>query len=99
MTYRVYFNRWKEFPLIWSVDNGTQETEQNVAEVIFDGVEGRTASGPGDNENSPTVWIEATGTLSVSGAVATIRRALQPRARNRSAHLNATARRSKQATA
>lgn len=29
-TFRVYFNRHAEAPQVWSVDEGTQETEVNV---------------------------------------------------------------------
>jgi hypothetical protein len=73
MTYRIYFNRWRDAPLIWSVDEGTQATERNVREVRFDGVTGRTNTGPGDNYHSPTVWIEVEARLEISGEVAILR--------------------------
>lgn len=33
--FRVYFNRHNEFPKVWSVDCGTQETETPVEAVYF----------------------------------------------------------------
>jgi hypothetical protein len=74
MTYRVYFNRWADAPLVWSVDHGTQATEVNVREVHFDGISGVTRSGPGDNQSSPTVWIEVHGRLQVHNDIATFHR-------------------------
>lgn len=59
--YRVYFNRHSDFPLVWSVDHGTQETEVNVRKVVTRNVRTYTDSGPGDNLNSPTVWIVVEG--------------------------------------
>ena len=76
MTYRIYFNRWNDFPLIWSVDDGSQANEKIVSQVILDEVEGRTMTGQGDNVNSPSAWIEATGVLTIQGETATIRRAV-----------------------
>ena len=73
-TYRVYFNRWNEFPNIWSVDQGTQETEITVAQVQMEGVSARTMTGKGDNVNSPSAWIEVCGRLTVSDGTATIRK-------------------------
>lgn len=57
MAHRVYFNRRSDYPFIWSVDDGNQSTEVKVKDVVIK-VQSCTASGPGDNENSPTVWIE-----------------------------------------
>ena len=67
--YRLYFNRRGELP--WSVDDGTQATEQMVCEV---------AAGPGCtvathytgepvNDGSPVAWlvIEAADLSIVSG--------------------------------
>jgi hypothetical protein len=34
-TFRVYFNRHNEFPKVWSIDCGTQETETPVEAVYF----------------------------------------------------------------
>jgi hypothetical protein len=69
--HRVYFNRKADYPLVWSVDEGTQETEQTVREVNFRGTYGVTAMGKGDNENSPTVWIAVYGaTLYVQDDIA-----------------------------
>lgn len=37
MNWRIYFNAWQEAPLLWSVDQGTQETEIKVEGVRIDG--------------------------------------------------------------
>lgn len=37
MNWRIYFNAWQEAPLLWSVDQGTQETEIKVEGVWIDG--------------------------------------------------------------
>ena len=74
-TYRIYFNRWNDAPLIWSVDEGTQATERIVREVRLENVTGVTRSGPGDNVKSPTVWIEVEGRLTIANEVATFRAA------------------------
>lgn len=55
--YRIYFNKKADFPLVWSVDEGTQATERIVRKVVTRNVRTFTDSGPGDNINSPTVWI------------------------------------------
>lgn len=73
-TYRVYFNRWNEYPNIWSVDQGTQETEVTVSQVHMEGVSAKTMTGNGDNVNSPSAWIEVRGRLTVSEGTATIRK-------------------------
>lgn len=59
--YRIYFNKRCPSGLIWSVDKGTQETEVNVRKVVTRNVRTYTDSGPGDNLNSPTVWIVVEG--------------------------------------
>lgn len=37
MIYRLYFNRCEDFPQIWSIDQGTVETEINVADFRTEG--------------------------------------------------------------
>jgi hypothetical protein len=76
-TFRIYFNRWNDAPLIWSVDEGSQATERIVREVRFDNVSGVTRTGPGDNVRSPTAWIEVEGRLSIADEIATFRPARQ----------------------
>lgn len=71
--YRMYFNRHADFPLVWSVDDGDQATEQNVSKIVLRGVFARTVyGGKGDNINSPNVWIEVEGHLEVTDNVAYI---------------------------
>ncbi len=60
MLYRVYFNRKREAPQVWSIDEGTQASEINVAS-FFIGT-GCTArgryNGQPANDNSPSAWLE-----------------------------------------
>lgn len=72
MMYRVYFNRHADAPLVWSVDEGTQETEINVRRVVLRGIYGRTVYGVGDNTDSPSVWLEIQGKLEVIDSIAYI---------------------------
>lgn len=63
MIYRVYFNREREWPQCWSIDEGGQETEINVCGVSFGpGVRAvtRTRRAPDVNpgDSSPFAWIE-----------------------------------------
>ena len=37
MIYRLYFNRCEDFPQIWSIDQGTTETEINVVDYRTEG--------------------------------------------------------------
>ena len=37
MIYRLYFNRCEEFPQIWSIDEGSIETEINVVDFRTEG--------------------------------------------------------------
>lgn len=58
--FRAYFNRKREFPQIWSIDEGSQDSEVNVREFfIAPGcmVHSRYDGTP-VNDNSPSAWLE-----------------------------------------
>lgn len=72
--YRIYFNRLSEQPQVWSVDEGTQESEINVAKVLLIGCNAVTRCNldETDTKNKPKAWIEVVGTLPVQRGVALI---------------------------
>lgn len=76
-TYRVYFNKKSEWPLVWSIDEGDQDTEINVKEVTIIASYSETRAivnnGHIDTTNTPLAWlaVEAKGIRIVEG-IATI---------------------------
>lgn len=56
--FRVYFNRRGELP--WSFDSGRGTEEIQVKDFTLHSISGNSKFDPsaGDNENSPTAWIE-----------------------------------------
>lgn len=73
-TYRIYYNREKDWPQVWSVDEGSQATEINVIGVEFDGVQVTSQHLPAPladtPRESPFAWFEVTAHLEVVGGVA-----------------------------
>lgn len=72
--YRVYFNKEREWPQSWSVDEGSQDTEINVVGFDIDGCPVKSKTHPRvaneSFDNSPFAWLEVVGTLDVSGGIA-----------------------------
>lgn len=72
-TWRAYFNRKREAPQVWSIDEGSQDSEINVIAIV---------SGPGChtvtrydgtpvNDDTPSAWLEISATnLHVEGGLA-----------------------------
>lgn len=60
MNYRVYFNRHNEFPTIWSVDEGGQDSEINVKGFRLHKVNAVSVydASIGPNPDVPCAWIE-----------------------------------------
>jgi hypothetical protein len=58
--FRVYFNRKREAPQVWSIDEGSQDSEVNLtAFVIGPGcISTSRYSGEPANDDSPSAWIE-----------------------------------------
>lgn len=74
MKYRVYFNRCPDFPQMWSVDEGTQDTEINVLGFrLTRGVTAESRSHRCEDKNVPTGWLEVNGTLHLEGGIAVFR--------------------------
>jgi hypothetical protein len=68
--YRIYFNRKREWPQIWSIDEGDQVSEINVKafrilvpcqSASLDASQMTT----NDHENRPCAWIECEGVMTV----------------------------------
>lgn len=59
--FRVYYNRRSDYPFIWSVDEGTQETEVNVTDVELTRVSAKTRFDrhvPRGSTETPSCWFE-----------------------------------------
>ncbi len=59
--YRIYYNRTAEYPLIWSIDQGTQETEINVKAIKLHRCNlttGGDPTAPRVSKDVPCVWFE-----------------------------------------
>jgi hypothetical protein len=79
--YRVYYNRMAEFPLLWSIDEGTVDTERKFVAVHMYSVEAETRVDVRvlhSDLTHPRVWLEVQGSLAVSSSVAIIRGTLKP---------------------
>lgn len=90
-TYRVYFNRERDWPQCWSVDEGDQASEINVCGFRLEGV---TAAGLAlskaeraklNGQESPFAWIEVTGELEIKAGIAVFRPARGRRPLNKPA--------------
>lgn len=64
MIIRIYFDRTSAYPLVWSWDHGTQETESGISGWELHGVEAVSQLdmriAPSDKEH-PRAWIEVPG--------------------------------------
>lgn len=60
--FRAYFNKRSEAPAVWSIDEGSQDSEINIINFVI-GTGCKTESffnGEKPNENSPVAWFEIT---------------------------------------
>lgn len=56
---RLFFNAHEEFPLIWSIDEGSIASEHKIARVDFGiSLRGRTGYNPQAPQGEPKAWIE-----------------------------------------
>lgn len=76
MIYRLYFNRCEDFPQIWSIDQGTTETEINVIGFRTEG-QVHVQSGRAedfakvDGQREPKAWAVVTAhSLRIDNGVA-----------------------------
>lgn len=73
--YRIYYNRHKDYPFVWSIDEGSQDTEINLIDVILHKVNrvqtGGDITAPRHSETVPAVWFDVfNATLAVKDGVA-----------------------------
>lgn len=72
---RLYFNSWADYPLIWSVDRGTQETEVRVTDVRANALHTTEVDQkvqPGDR-SKPRVWLQySNANLTIEDGIAFI---------------------------
>ena len=78
--YRVYFNARADWPRVWSIDAGTQESEIIVKLFTIDNCRAvaRTLTGAelaeADRTRTPIAWLEVDGILDVRDDVAMFHR-------------------------
>lgn len=72
MRYRVYFNRSREAPQVWSIDEGDQSSEINVQHVVIQGGAISKWNKSKPNDSSPSAWFEVEGFLRIAGGIAYI---------------------------
>lgn len=76
--YRIYFNRRREFPQVWSIDEGTQASEINVQHIVLHvttvtrNLGSEAAMRNTDHDLKPFAWMECTGRLALDNGTATI---------------------------
>lgn len=58
--FRAYFNRKREAPQVWSIDEGSQDSEVNIVGfVVHPGCEIHSRyNGTKANEDSPSAWMD-----------------------------------------
>jgi hypothetical protein len=58
--YRAFFNRHREAPQVWSIDEGTQASEINVIGFVVGPACFAISRYNGEkaNDNTPSAWIE-----------------------------------------
>lgn len=73
--HRCYFNNFKEYPLLWSVDKGSIATEIKVRDWILIGATARTRVNlQADNVNDPKTWVEVEASeLEIMNEIAILR--------------------------
>lgn len=73
MSYRVYYNKSSEYPWVWSIDSGTQDTEVKVKGIQFHKVEAEAAadlSVPiGDTERPRVFFVVRYATLVIKDGI------------------------------
>lgn len=70
-TYRIYFNYRSTAPVVWAIDEGTQQSEIHVQRVEVDhGVSLRSCFTAERQEGAPCAWFEVTASCRIEGGVA-----------------------------
>ncbi len=74
--YRVYFNRLKDDPQVWCVDEGDIRSEINVQYIYFLGVSVRTVTSfatPVGDSKEPRAWFQVHGVMTIENGAAVFR--------------------------
>lgn len=63
MTYRIYYNRSDDYPVLWCVDEGRISSQIRVQSIRFCGVEAYTQNhkdspNGNKNQNEPHGWMQ-----------------------------------------
>lgn len=72
MIFRAYYNRSTDYPFVWSIDEGTQDTEVLVMAIIIlpPCVTTTHCLNEKPNPDSPVCWLEISGTLEIVNDIA-----------------------------
>lgn len=68
--YRVYYNRKREAPQVWSIDEGDQTSEINVRAVEIKARMTTNSDLSNTDADKPTVWIEGYAHLTFRNGLA-----------------------------
>jgi hypothetical protein len=70
-TYRLYFNYRSTAPVVWAIDEGTQDSEIHVQRIeVAPGVALHSCFSAEKREGSPSAWFELTADCRIEGGVA-----------------------------
>lgn len=72
--WRVYFNKFSEAPLCWSIDSGegTEERKFQYLRILGGDIKSNTDMANRGSEDKPCAWFEVHGLLKATGLSATI---------------------------
>ena len=77
MIYRVYFNRCDDWPQVWSVNEGTSETEITVIGIRAEGCVVFSSYDANATAGQPKAWLNVeAASLRIEGGCAIFRDAL-----------------------
>ena len=58
MIYRAYYNKHSDAPQVWSIDEGTQDSEIHVLGFVTEGKVQSRWNGERSQPDCPVAWIE-----------------------------------------
>lgn len=72
MLYRAYYNRSEDWPWVWSIDEGTTESEQTVLAIFIlpPSVATTQFSGKPRSGAEPVAWLDVSGELEIKDGFA-----------------------------
>ena len=70
-TYRLYFNYRSTAPVVWAIDEGSQDSEIHVQRIeVEPGVALHSCFSPVKVEGAPSAWFELTAHCRIEGGIA-----------------------------